>query len=67
MTPEQFKTIDPAIFSKFATLNNLISNIDIIDYLRTNAAELSEKSFLEPWRRDKAAIGIDNVIKLFSE
>jgi len=64
---KRFATIDPTTFAKFQTLNSLISKIDIMDYLRTNAAELSEKSFLEPWRQDKAAIGIDNVIKLFSE
>jgi hypothetical protein len=64
---KRFATIDPTTFAKFQTLNRLISKIDIMDYLRTNAAELSEKSFLEPWRQDKAAIGIDNVIKLFSE
>jgi len=67
LTPEQFKTIDPAIFSKFATLNNLISNIDIIDYLRTNRDTLLQKPFLQKWNQDQAAIGIDNVIKLFSK
>lgn len=67
LTPEQFKTIDPAVFDKFATLNNLISNIDIIDYLRTNRDILLQKPFLQKWNQDKAAIGIDNVIKLFSE
>ena len=67
LTPEQFKTIDPAVFDKFATLNNLISNIDIIDYLRTNRDILLQKPFLQKWDQDKAAIGIDNVIKLFSK
>ena len=67
MTPEQFNTIDPAVFDKFATLNNLISNIDIIDYLRTNRDILLQKPFLQKWDQDKAAIGIDNVIKLFSK
>jgi len=64
---KRFATIDSTTFAKFQTLNRLISKIDIMDYLRTNAAELSEKSFLEPWSQDTAAIGIDNVIKLFSE
>jgi len=67
LTPEQFKTVDPAVFDKFATLNNLISNIDIIDYLRTNRDTLLQKPFLQKWNQDKAAIGIDNVIKLFSK
>tara|TARA_R100000951_G_scaffold94718_1_gene83575 strand:+ start:421 stop:1392 length:972 start_codon:yes stop_codon:yes gene_type:complete len=67
LNDKRFATIDPTTFAKFQTLNRLISKIDIIDYLRTNAAELSEKSFLEPWSQDTAAIGIDNVIKLFSE
>ena len=30
-------------------------------------ADNDTKSFLETWKQDKAAIGIDNVIKLFSK
>ena len=67
LKPEQFNKINPAVFDKFATLNNLISNIDIIDYLRDNRDILSQKPFLQRWNQDTAAIGIDNVINLFSE